>query len=132
MLRVLPALTLLLVVAACANPAAAPDTRPSSVAPATPSASPLPGSVWVNVPLGANLRSAPDPSATRLETLPQGARAEVVGKRDVADGSSWYQVKAADGQQGWVSAVYVVTSAIFRASSTTDGWTLMLPATFST
>jgi hypothetical protein len=82
--------------------------------------------------LGANLRGAPDSNAALLETLPQGTRANVVGKRDPADGSSWYQVKAADGQQGWVSAAYVVTSAIFRASSTTDGWTLMLPATFST
>jgi SH3-like domain-containing protein len=132
MFKALPVLAFSLVLAACASLAAAPDTHPSTSAAATPSASPLPATVWVNVPLGANLRSAPDSSAARLQTLPQGARADVVGKRDLADGSSWYQVKAADGQQGWVSTAYVVTSAIFRASSTSDGWTLMLPATFST
>jgi SH3-like domain-containing protein len=132
MLRALPVLALSLVLAACAGLAAAPDTRPSTSASATPSASPLPTSVWINVPLGANLRSGPDPNASRLETLPQGARTDVAGKRDLGDGTSWYQVKASDGQQGWVNAAYVVTSAIFRASSTTDGWTLMLPANFST
>src|SRR2546428_7988259 len=132
MIKVLPAVALSLVVAACANPAAAPNTRPSAAASATPSASPLPASIWVNAPLGVNLRTAPDPNAARLEALPQGAKADVIGSRDLASGSGWYQVKATDGQQGWLSAAYVVTSDILRASSTGDGWSLMLPATFST
>ena len=132
MIRVVPGLALSLVMAACANPGAAPGTRPSAVGSATPSASPPPATIWVNAPLGVNLRTAPDPNAARLETLPQGATADVVAKRDLTDGSTWYQVKATDGQQGWVSAAYVVTSAILRAWSTTDGWSLMLPATFST
>jgi SH3-like domain-containing protein len=132
MLRALPVLALSLVLAACASPAAVPATHPSTTASATPSASPLPASIWVNAPLGVNLRNEPDPNAARLEALLQGAKADVIGRRDLTDGSSWFQVKAADGQQGWVSAAYVVTSAILRAWSTTDGWSLMLPATFST
>jgi uncharacterized protein YgiM (DUF1202 family) len=92
----------------------------------------MPATVWVNAPLGVNVRSAPDKTSTRLESLPQGAQAAVIGQRTTGDGASWFQVKTDDGQQGWVSATYVVTSAIFRASSAADGWTLMLPTGYST
>ncbi len=132
MIRVLPLLALSLALAACGQPAATPGTGPSSSASATPSPSGLPATIWVNAPLGVNLRAAPDPGSARLEGLAQGAKADVTGVRTVSDGSTWYQVKAADGQQGWVNAAYVVTSAIFRAWSDTDGWSLMLPAAFST
>lgn len=132
MIRVLPALAVAMVLAACSPLAAAPTTPSSSAPSATPSTSALPSSVWVNAPLGVNLRAAPDPSSARLEGLAQGTKADVMGLRTMSDGSSWYQIRAADGQQGWVNAAYVVTSAIFRAWSNTDGWSLMLPAAFST
>lgn len=133
MVRLLPALAFSIVVAACAQPpASTPNTQPGGSASPAPSASPLPASIWVNAPLGVNLRTAPDPNSVKLEGLPQGSQAAVIGGQNGSDGSPWYQVKAADGQQGWVNATYVVTSAIFRASSAADGWTLMLPASFST
>src|SRR3989442_12517235 len=121
MVKALPVLALSLVLAACASLAAAPDTHPSTTASATPSASPLPATVWVNVPLGANLRGAPDLNAARLDTLPHGARADVVGQRDMAAGSSWYQVKSGHVHQGWGRAPKLGTSAVFLPSGSTDG-----------
>jgi uncharacterized protein YgiM (DUF1202 family) len=133
MLRLLTALGLTIAVAACGSTVATtPTARPSGTAAATPSASAMPAAIWVNAPLGVNVRTAPDKSSARLQSLPQGAQAAVITQRTTSDGSSWFQVKTDDGQQGWVSATYVVTSAIFRASSTADGWTLMLPAGYST
>lgn len=133
MKRALPALAFSIVLAGCAQLPATPGSSPSApAATTTPSGSPLPASIWVNVPLGVNLRSAPDPSSARIEGLAQGAKADLLAMRTGSDGETWYQVKAEDGQQGWVKGAYVVTSAIFRASSAADGWTLMLPAAFST
>lgn len=121
-----------ILVAGCAQPPTTTAPSPSATVSGTPTATPLPASVWVNVPLGVNLRAAPDPASARIEGLAQGARADVLAVQAGSDGASWYQVAAADGQKGWVKGAYVVTSAIFRASSATDGWSLMLPTTFST
>lgn len=133
MFRFLPGVALAMALTGCGQPAtSAPNTRTSASPSTTPSASPLPAKIWVNAPLGVNVRTAPDASSARLTSMPQGAQAPVGARRTATDGSTWYQVKTDDGQLGWVNASYVVTSAIFRASSTADGWTLMLPAGYST
>lgn len=48
---------------------------------------------------GLNLRSGPEQEAKSLEGLDKGDELTVIGESD-----GWYEVKSADGTQGWVSS----------------------------
>jgi hypothetical protein len=90
-----------------------------------------PDSIWVNVPLGVNLRAGPDAGSQRLATVPQGTKAAVLGQVTGGDGSLWYQVNYA-AQTGWVKAEFVVTAPIQRSVPDGGGWggagwSLMVP-----
>lgn len=91
----------------------------------TPTAS-APSAIWVNAPLGVNLRAAPSVNSTRLAALPQGTRATVLAEQTGADGALWYQVQPAGLPKGWVYGAYVVPMAIHTVT-TGEGWSLMLP-----
>jgi hypothetical protein len=136
--------------AAVARPQSPPHATPSSTvtpvaatncpvppepripSPSTPAPSgALPATIWVNVPLGVNLRVGPSATSQRLATLPQGTKAAVMGQETGGDGSLWYQVNYA-AQTGWVKAEFVVTAPI--QGSVPDGggwggagWSLMVP-----
>jgi len=91
----------------------------------TPTAS-TPSAIWVNAPLGVNLRTGPTVSSTKLAALPQGTRATVLGEQAGPDGALWYQVQPSGLPTGWVHSAYVVPMAI-HTLTTGEGWSLMLP-----
>jgi hypothetical protein len=89
-----------------------------------PVATGLPFPVWVNDPLGVNLRSSASASSARLATLSQGTQATADQRAPDASGNVWYHVKLGS-QAGWVRTDFVATSALHAASG--FGWSLMLP-----
>jgi len=111
----------------CPVPPEPPIPSPSPPAPTAV----LPAAIWVNVPLGVNLRLGPSAGSSRLTTLPQGTKASVVGQETASDGSLWYRVDFA-GQTGWVNSDLVVTAPIQRSVPDGGGWggagwSLMVP-----
>ena len=97
---------------------------PKAAAALTPSTPALPFPIWVNDPLGVNLRSAASTSSTRLATLSQGTQATADGRAPDAAGNTWYHVTLGT-QAGWVRSDFVVATALHAASG--FGWSLMLP-----
>jgi len=109
-----------------ASPTTCPASLPMPKAPvaSTPSTPSLPFTIWVNDPLGVNLRLAASASSTRLATLTQGTQATADGRAPDASGNTWYHVTLSS-QAGWVRSDFVVTTALHAASG--SGWSLMLP-----
>jgi uncharacterized protein YgiM (DUF1202 family) len=112
-----------------ASPTTCPASLPMPKAPAavTPATLGLPFPIWVNDPLGVNLRSAASASSTRLATLTQGTQATADGRAPDASGNIWYHVTLGT-QAGWVRSDFVVTTALHAASG--SGWSLMLPQSY--
>jgi hypothetical protein len=112
------------------DPHASPTTCPASLPmpksspAATPSTPSLPFPIFVNDPLGVNLRASASASSTRLATLSQGTQATADGRAPDASGSTWYHVTLAS-QAGWVRSDFVTTTPLHAASG--FGWSLMLP-----
>jgi uncharacterized protein YgiM (DUF1202 family) len=96
----------------------APGTVPAATAPA------LPFPIWVNDPLGVNLRSAASASSARLATLTQGTQATADQRAPDASGNVWYHVRLGS-QAGWVRSDFVAVTPLHAASG--FGWSLMLP-----
>jgi uncharacterized protein YkwD len=69
---------------------------------------------------GLNLRAEPSATATVLRTLDPGERLTAMGAATAPDaaGISWQNVRAADGQLGWVSAQFLAESQPAVAAST--------------
>lgn len=116
---------------ATANPHPSPTSCPASLpmpkspaATASVAAPAFPTPVWVNIPLGVNLRSAASASSTRLATLSQGTQAVADHRVTDAAGNPWYQVKVGS-QIGFVRADFMATTPLHPVSGT--GWALMLP-----
>lgn len=98
--------------------AVVPHPSPTAPAPAT--------AIWVNAPLGVNVRTAPSVNSQRLTALAQGTRADVIGQQTGGDGALWYHVQPAGQAAGWVNGNYVVSAPIHTVT-TGEGWSLMLP-----
>lgn len=99
---------------------------PPATVPKPPPTVAAPTAVWVNAPLGVNVRSGPSVTSTKLTALPQGTRASVIGQQTGSDGVLWYNVAPPGQSTGWVHGAYVVTTAIHTVT-TGEGWSLMLP-----
>ncbi len=113
--------------AAAATPASCyVHDGPAATLPQPLPTTPAPTAVWVNAPLGVNVRAAPDVNSQRLTGLAQGTRATVLGQRIGADGALWYDVQPPGQSAGWVNGRYVVTTPIHTAT-TDEGWSVMLP-----
>ncbi|MDB4950006.1 MAG: hypothetical protein JWM27_2655 [Gemmatimonadetes bacterium] len=68
-----------------------------------------PPAQWLSITASLlNLRAAAESAAAVLAKLPQGSRVQKLGAS--ADGQ-WFQVRAADGNEGWVSAQYAVEAS---------------------
>ena len=93
-------------------------TPPTSVAPA------FPFPVWVNDPLGVNLRASASSSSARVATLTQGTQATADRKTSDAAGNVWYHVTVGS-QAGWVRSDFMTATSLHAASG--PGWSLMLP-----
>ncbi|MDQ6884850.1 MAG: SH3 domain-containing protein [Candidatus Dormibacteraeota bacterium] len=113
------------------DPHPAPTSCPASLpmpksplATASIGAPAFPVPVWVNIPLGVNLRSAASASSTRLSTLSQGTQAVADSRVTGPDGNPWYHVKVGS-QTGFVRADFMATTPLHPVSGT--GWALMLP-----
>ncbi|HEY9288647.1 MAG TPA: SH3 domain-containing protein, partial [Candidatus Dormibacteraeota bacterium] len=94
---------------------------PPTVSTQTPT---LPFPVWVNDPLGANLRTSANASSARITTLNQGTQANADAQQRNAGGDLWYHVSVGT-TRGWVRSDLVATTALHAANG--PGWSLMLP-----
>src|SRR5947209_3307362 len=110
-----------------ASPTSCPASLPmpkSAPTAATPATLALPFPVWVNDPLGVNLRASASASSARLATLTQGTQATADQRAPDASGNVWYHVRLGS-QGGWVRSDFVAISPLHAASG--FGWSLMLP-----
>ncbi len=110
-----------------ASPTSCPASLPMPKSPGNPPAAnnpTLPYPVWVNNPLGVNLRPSPSTIYKPIATLTQGTQANADRQQSDASGNVWYHVTVGS-QAGWVSAAYVVVTPLHAASGI--GWSLMLP-----
>ena len=97
---------------------------PKAPAAVTPATLRLPFPIWVNDPLGVNLRASASISGTKVAILTQGTQATADGRAPDASGNTWYHITLGT-QAGWVRSDLVVTTALHAASG--SGWSLMLP-----
>ncbi|HPR64096.1 MAG TPA: TonB family protein [Thermoanaerobaculia bacterium] len=95
---------LLMFLTACATRKPAPETIPPEPAPAPLSVEPVvePEFLRVFVP-HANIRSGPGTDTERVAQVERWDRLQILEKR-----SSWFKVRLADGQEGWVYSDLVV------------------------
>ena len=109
-----------------ASPTSCPASLPvpKSATVVAPSAPALPFAIWVNDPLGVNLRSAASASSARVATLTQGTQATADARAPDASGNVWYHVKLGS-QAGWLRGDLVSSTPLHTASG--FGWSLMLP-----
>jgi hypothetical protein len=84
----------------------------------------LPTAIWVNDPLGVNLRSAPSAGGALVVTLVQGTQGNADGRATDASGKIWFHVTTGN-RSGWLRSDFVVTNSIHAANGA--GWSLMLP-----
>jgi hypothetical protein len=98
-----------------------PKSAPTITPPSVPA---LPFPIWVNDPLGVNLRASASTSSAILATLPQGTQATADRRAPDASGNTWYHVTLGS-KSGWVRTDFVVATAVHAASGI--GWSLMLP-----
>lgn len=87
----------------------------------------LPFAIWVNDPLGVNLRSTASKSGTLIRTLNQGTQATADRQLTDSAGARWYHVTIGS-QPGWLRADFVVDHSIHELNGT--GWSLYLPDTY--
>jgi hypothetical protein len=83
--------------------------------------------------VGLNVRSAPDPQASKLTTLAQGARLDVSQKQTVGS-DTWLHVKTESGQfEGWVidRPDLVIHRAVSLHVESETGYSIMFPAEWS-
>lgn len=120
---------------ASVNPVTSPTSCPASLpmpktagSPPATAALSFPYPIWVNDPLGVNLRSAPSASSTRIATLTQGTQANATSRATDATGHVWYRA-AVGSQSGWVRSDFVTATPLQPASGA--GWSLMLPQGYS-
>jgi len=104
----------------CPSSLPMPKSAPTVTPPAVPA---LPFPIWVNDPLGVNLRSTASTSSAILATLPQGTQATADRRAPDATGNTWYHVTLSS-KAGWVRTDFVVTTPLHSASGI--GWSLML------
>ena len=110
-----------------ASPTSCPASLPvpKSTTVVTPSVPALPFSIWVNDPLGVNLRPTASASSGRvIATLSQGTQATADARAPDSSGNTWYHVKVGS-QAGWLRADFVSSTSLHTASG--FGWSLMLP-----
>jgi hypothetical protein len=104
-------------------PASLPVPKSATVVPKSTPA--LPFAVWVNDPLGVNLRPTASASSGRvIATLTQGTQATADARAPDSTGNTWYHVKLGS-QAGWLRADFVSTTPLHAASG--FGWSMMLP-----
>src|SRR5216684_591767 len=113
------------------SPSTCPASLPMPKAPAatTPSTPSLPFPIWVNDPLGVNLRSSASVSSARLATLSQGTQATADGRAPDASGNTWYQVAASsDPSLTTISKSGDDLPFLILQTSSSDVLTVQLPA----
>ncbi len=75
-----------------------------------PPTAPLPSSAFVVVNtegLGLFLRASADANSEIVATLPEGTRVEQIGEDTQGASYVWRQVRAPDGQEGWVAVDFL-------------------------
>jgi hypothetical protein len=99
-----------------AAPAAAPAPAPASApAPIVPAPSTSPSSevrlrVFGTDGEGLHLRAEPTRTALSLKKLSENAVVTAIGDPRQSDGLTWYNVRDADGTEGWAAAQYLTAN----------------------
>ncbi len=90
------------------QPSATPADTPTPAATPTPA----PVEVWVNAVNGLNLRAEAKTDAKLVATLKDKQHLVAIGPATAPDagGITWQNVRADDGQTGWVSAQFLTTT----------------------
>lgn len=103
-----------------ATPTATATATATSTATATPTATSTPSrtptstatppraSVVGTGGLGVFFRESPN--GTSIGGLLDGAQLELIGGPETVGGQTWYQIRTADGEEGWLLASYVATA----------------------
>ncbi len=111
------------------TPTVVESTTPAPTA--TPTATPTPATreVYVNSDNGLNLRAEPSSTATVLRTLDPGTSLTAIGAANPPDasGTTWQNVRTADGQSGWVAAQYLIDTKPVAAVPTATPLPTLLP-----
>jgi SH3 domain-containing protein len=89
----------------------------------------IPRGAWVHASDGLNVRATPSTSAHILTMLAVGTHVVVQGEQKNPDGITWYKIGLANGQFGWVNAMYTTNYPINQAVA--DFVTLWLPEGYS-
>lgn len=96
-----------------------PTPIPTFTPPATPDLSIAPEAITVGYyaavanteNIGVSLRGGPSTDNIRLELVPEGEALLVIGGPEEGSGFIWWQVRLADGTEGWVAGDFLVPSA---------------------
>lgn len=93
------------------TPLPPPTSVPDTPLPA-PTATPTPVDLWVNAANGLNLRAEAKADAKLVATLKDKQHLLALGPATAPDagGITWQNVRADDGQTGWVSAQFLTTT----------------------
>ncbi len=86
--------------------------------------------IWVLSTVGLNVRSAPDPQASKLATVAQSVELTITGKQAVGS-DSWLHVKTGTGLEGWVldKPDLVIHRPVTLHSE--PSWTMLIPSEWS-
>lgn len=110
--------------AAIANPQPATRRPPTATAIPAPTVSPGRAAIpvpptstmgfrptdLIGVPLPVNLRAGPGTAAAILDVLPPGTLLEETGDSEVIQGFLWRRFRLADGREGWVRDIDVLST----------------------
>jgi hypothetical protein len=96
-----------------------PTPIPTFTPPATPDLSIAPEVITVGYyaavantdNIGVSLRGGPSTDNIRLELVPEGEAILVIGGPEEGSGFIWWQVRLANGTEGWVAGDFLVPSA---------------------
>ncbi|MGA9531555.1 MAG: SH3 domain-containing protein, partial [Anaerolineales bacterium] len=93
---------------ATGTPTATPTASSTPSRTPTPTATPPNASVLGTGGLGVFFRQSPN--GATIGGLLDGAQLELIGGPEVVEGQTWWQIRTADGEEGWLLAAYLATA----------------------
>jgi len=111
--------------AAQASPFPSATPIPTLTPPATPDLSIAPEVITIGYyavvanteDIGVSLRGGPSTDNLRLELVPEAAALLVIGGPEEGSGFIWWQVRLANGTEGWVAGDFLLPAAAPEAST---------------
>jgi uncharacterized protein YraI len=85
-----------------------PSATPTPSATPAPSASPEPAANATVTAEALNVRAEPGVESPIVGLLVEGARVEIIGGPEEADGYTWLEITTSDGIDGWVAGEFLL------------------------